>query len=289
MSQFRRLVAHNITACPGGFIAVSDTPTISSLQNPSIRYVVRLRDNRYRQREGVVVVDGVKEIERAIDSGLSLQSVFIGETEHAASRALIQRCPDALVRVSENVLQKIAFGQHHRDAVALFDAPTWSLHQLKLPESPLIVVLDAIEKPGNVGAVFRSADAIGADAIVVSDGICDLFNPSVIRASLGTVFSVPCAQADRQRTILWLAEHGIKVITARVDASTLYWDVDYRQGIAIVVGSEAHGLGERWRPNSVTVENQPLDVRIPMAGAADSLNASVAAALLMFEARRQRG
>lgn len=268
---------------------MSDIPTISSLQNPAIRYVVRLRDNRYRQREGIVVVDGVREIQRAIEAGLTVKSIFVGESEPPALEVLSQDCRDARIRVSDNVLHKIAFGQHHRDAVALFEAPTESLDQLSLSQSPLVVVVDGIEKPGNLGAVFRSADAIGADAVVVCDCLCDRFNPSVIRASLGTVFSVPSAQANRDHTLRWLVARDLNVVTARVEATTLYWDVDYRQAVAIVIGSEAHGLGADWQRGDADQADRSIAVRIPMSGAADSLNASVSAALLMFEARRQRG
>ncbi|MGV3485622.1 MAG: TrmH family RNA methyltransferase [Planctomycetaceae bacterium] len=267
---------------------MSDTPTISSLQNPAVRYVVRLRDNRYRQREGVAVVDGVREIGRAIEAGLELKSLFVSEHQATLTK-LASSSAHKLIRVSDNVLNKIAFGQHHRDAVAVFEAPTTSLEQLKLGATPLVVVLDAIEKPGNVGAIFRSADAIGADAVVICEGACDRFNPSVIRSSLGTVFSLPSAQANRKETIAWLAAQGLKIVTARVDAATAYWDVDYRESVAIVIGSEAHGLGPQWQLPATIGEQNSIAVRIPMAGAADSLNASVSAALLMFEARRQRG
>ncbi len=262
---------------------MTEPATISSLQNPLVRYVVKLRDNRFRQRERVVVVDGVREIERAIAAGLATKSVFVGLHDTADTARLVQRCPAMVTRVAEPVLEKIAFGQHHRGAVALFAEPDKTLSGLTLSELPLVVVLDAIEKPGNIGAVFRSADAMAADAIVVCEGACDLFNPSVIRASLGTVFSLPCAQANRESTIQWLATHRIKPISARVDAAASYWEIDYRQPLAIVIGSESQGLGERW--NQVP---EVIAIRIPMNGAADSLNASVSAALIMFEARRQR-
>lgn len=266
---------------------MSDTPMISSLQNPTVRNVVRLRDNRQRQREHVVVVDGVPEIKRAIDSGLKIKSVFVGIDAKQEIQALVERIPDSIIRVSEAVLQKIAFGQNHRDAVALFDEPQRKLEPLKLSDQPLVVVLDGIEKPGNVGAVFRSADAIGADAVVICEGGCDLFNPSVIRASLGTVFAVPAAVANRTETLAWLKANRITTVTARVDAAASYWDVDYRQSVAIVIGSEAHGLGDQWQRTNCESENA-IAVRIPMQGTADSLNASVSAALLMFEAHRQR-
>jgi len=270
---------------------VSDALTISSLQNPTIRRMVRLRDNRQRQRERVVLVDGVREIERALDAGMVPQAIFIGVDENPGFLRLAARSPGEILRVSDAVLQKIAFGQNHRDAVALFAEPQRTLTELTLSDLPIVIVLDGIEKPGNVGAVFRSADAIGADAVVICAGVCDLFNPSAIRASLGTIFTMPCAQADRRSTIAWIAEKGMRPVTARVDAPSSYWDVDFRQPIAIVIGSESDGLGEQWRDREVsggTKDRGTINVRIPMCGSADSLNASVSAALLMFEARRQR-
>jgi len=257
---------------------------ITSLQNPSIKHVIKLRDNRFRRRERLVVVDGVAEIRRAFDAGLVLESLFLVEPPSRDEQTLAARVPDRVVYVSESVLQKIAFGQNHRDAVGIFKQPERSLEALKLKEFPLVVVLDGLEKPGNVGAVFRSADAVGADAVVLCEGECDLFNPSVIRGSLGTIFNVPSAQATRDEMIAWLKQNNITPVTARVDAKTTLWEIDLRQRIAIIIGSEAHGLGDQWRSEHIAA----INVRIPMHGSADSLNASVSAALLMFEAARQR-
>ena len=264
-----------------------DAPTISSLQNPTIRELVRLRDNRNRQRARVVLVDGARESERAIDAGLKLKSIFLVDVNKPEVARLANRSPSSVVQVSEAVLQKIAFGQHHRDVVALFEEPRRELSALKLSPQPLVIILDAVEKPGNIGAVLRSADAVGADAVVLCEPACDLFNPSVIRSSLATVFSVPVAQADRASTMRWVAAHGMTAVTARVDADAEYWDTDFAQPVAIVIGSEADGLGSHWFANP-TSSLRSIGVRIPMSGSADSLNASVSAALLMFEAKRQR-
>lgn len=279
---------HKITTCLVGFTAVYDSPSISSLQNPTVRHLVRLRDNRQRQRAREIVVDGIRETHRALDAGLMLKGLFLVDRQSPEVDELAKRVPASVVTISLPVLQKIAFGQHHRDVVAWFDEPSKPLASLKLSPMPIVIVLDAIEKPGNIGAVLRSADAIGADAVILCQAACDLFNPSVIRASLGTVFSVPTAQADRTSTIAWLREHGITPVTARVDAQSVYWDVDYRQPVAIVIGSEANGLGEHWERDVTGNPIETIGVRIPMHGAADSLNASVSAALLMFEAARQR-
>ncbi len=268
---------------------MTETPAIFSLQNPAVRYVVRLRDNRFRRRERLLVVDGVREITKALDRNLTLKSMFVGPEESPEIIELANRGGAATIRVTPSVLEKIAFGEHHRDAVAVFEQPDTSLSRIRLGTLPLVLILDSIEKPGNVGAMFRSADAIGADGVVLCEGVCDLFNPSVIRASLGTVFTVPCAQADRPTTLRWLKDYGLQAITARVDAQSTLWEVDFRRAVAIVVGSEANGLGEQWSFSSDSASlSAPEAVRIPMNGTADSLNASVSAALLMFEALRQR-
>jgi TrmH family RNA methyltransferase len=151
-----------------------------------------------------------------------------------------------------------------------------------LPAEPLVVVLEAVEKPGNLGAVARTADGAGVDAILVADPRCDLFNPNAIRASLGTLFAVPLARAAADDARDWLLAHGLRVVAARVDGATALAEADLRGAVAIVLGSEASGLSQAWTGPSVEA------VRLPMLGVADSLNVSAAAAVLLYEARRQR-
>ncbi len=280
----------NITSTGRWFPAVTSIPTISSLKNPAIRHLIRLRDNRFRQRERLVVVDGVREVSRGLDAGLRLNALYVGQEVSESTNALVRRAAGAAVLVSEAVLAKISFGEHHRDAVAVFEQPTKTLEAITLRSPAMVLVLDGLEKPGNVGAMFRTADAVGADAVVLCQTACDAFNPSVIRASLTTVFSVPFAQVDRATTMAWLASQQIQPITARVDGEQTIWEANFRQSIAIVVGAEAEGLGGAWRGEIAGggFAIMPQAVCIPMQGQADSLNASVSAALLMFEARRQR-
>jgi RNA methyltransferase, TrmH family len=147
---------------------------------------------------------------------------------------------------------------------------------------PLVAVVEGIEKPGNLGAILRSADGAGVDALIAADPRTDLFNPNAIRASLGTIFSVPIANATSAKTISWLTDHGISIVVARVDGSVAYDQVDYRGPLAIVLGSEAHGLAGTWSGPGIQA------VSLPMLGVADSLNVSAAAAILLYEARRQR-
>jgi TrmH family RNA methyltransferase len=177
----------------------------------------------------------------------------------------------------------VAFGQRSDGVVAVVAAPTGSLEELVPPEHPLVVVAEGIEKPGNLGAIIRTADGAGADAVIAADPRTDLFNPNAIRASLGTIFGLPVVSAATSATLDWLVDHGIRPVAARPDAALTYTEADLRGPLAIVLGSEAGGLGEGWTDSRV----QP--VAIPMRGIADSLNVSIAAAILLYEARRQRG
>jgi TrmH family RNA methyltransferase len=285
-------------------------PSISSPQNPLIRQVVKLRDNRHRQRAGVVLVDGSREITRAIQGGLRLQSLLTtcsegnrqrhltGDQDELLER-LIADAGNLAVTVTDELMSKIAYGGNPRGAVAVFDRPQPPrLEELRLPENPLVLILVGIEKPGNAGAIFRSADAVGADAVVLCETGCDLFNPNLIRGSLGTVFTTPTAETSEPETIAWIRDLGLTCVNTVVDAPRSFWDADYRGPTAIVVGSEASGLGTRWGAlptESVSAESshwsrgsRSVAVSIPMRGVADSLNVSVAAAVLLFEAGRQR-
>lgn len=295
-------------------VGVTSSTTISSARNPLVRQAIRLRDNRFRQKQRAVIVDGIREIERAIDGGLQLQTLFIGQVGDQTpaesspgqqvaiqeaiqetlqrQQSLVRRAKDAAVTLTPELMAQVAYGGNPREAVAIFGQPVdRTLGRLVLGPQSLVIVMVGIEKPGNAGAIFRSADAVGADAVVLCDASCDLFNPNLIRASLGTVFTVPCAEASEAETIAWLREGGLTSYAAIVGARRTMWEVDYRGPSAIVVGSEAQGLGPLWRENAEIVGQSAgpvVAVSIPMLGAADSLNVSVTAAALLFEARRQR-
>ena len=207
-----------------------------------------------------------------------------GRFGHAASRMLdaLQRGGAPVIEVSPAVLAKIAFGDRSDGLVAVIRSPSVALEGLAPGMHPLVVVVEALEKPGNLGAIMRTADAVGASAVIAADPRTDVFNPNAIRASVGTIFSVPLGVATASQALDWLVGHGLTVVAARVDASQAYGDADLGGSIAIVLGSEAGGLTSTWNDPRVR------SVRIPMRGAADSLNVSVAAAVLLFEARRQR-
>ena len=287
-------------------VGVTSSTTISSSRNPLVRHAIRLRDNRFRQKQRAVIVDGVREIERAIEGGLQLQTLFVGKVGAQGAlepspddrgavdpqQSLVLRAKDAVVVLTPDLMAQVAYGGNPREAVAIFQQPDdRTLGKLVLGAQPLVIVMVGIEKPGNAGAIFRSADAVGADAVVLCDASCDLFNPNLIRGSLGTVFTVPCAEATQVETIAWLRDRGLNSYVAIVGARRTMWEVDYRGPAAIVVGSEAQGLGPLWQENTDLRGDSAgavVAVSIPMLGAADSLNVSVTAAALLFEARRQR-
>ncbi|HEY8437665.1 MAG TPA: TrmH family RNA methyltransferase [Candidatus Limnocylindrales bacterium] len=263
----------------------SPTERITSLTNPAVKAAVRLRDRREREATGLTIVDGAREILRALDAAVGVERAFVAPD--------LIRGPDAVAvmdrlrgrpvvtEASPAVLAKIAFGDRSDGVVAIVEAPVRRLDGVTLPPDALVVVVEGLEKPGNLGAILRSADGAGAAAVIAADSLTDLFNPNAIRASLGTIFTVPVATATSAETLDWLIANGIRPIATVVDAPQRYSEVDLRPPIAIVLGSEADGLSATWRDPAVTA------VSIPMAGAADSLNVSTAAAVLLYEAVRQ--
>ena len=185
-------------------------------------------------------------------------------------------------QVTREVYARIAYRDSTEGVVAEVQARTLSLQNLPLPENPLIVVLESVEKPGNLGAILRSADAAAADAVIVCDPLTDLFNPNLIRSSIGAIFTVPCLTCTSEECIAFLKKKNIRILTAQLQDSHLYYDTDMRGGTAIVMGTESTGLTNVWR------EAADAHIRIPMLGKLDSLNVSVSAAILLFEAIRQR-
>ena len=259
---------------------------ITSLANPRVKAAVRLRERREREATGLTIVDGAREILRALDAGIRVETAFFApdliRTDDAAAVARRLATHASTIEVAPAVLEKIAFGDRSDGVVVVVAPRTRELDELELPDDPLIVIVERVEKPGNLGAILRSADAARVAAVIAADPLTDLFNPNSIRASLGTIFTVPVASASAPTILDWLTRHRIRPIVALVDAAESYTDVDLTGPLAIVLGSEAAGLSEAWRAGNATA------VSIPMAGVADSLNVSVAAAVLLFEAVRQR-
>ncbi|HLO35457.1 MAG TPA: RNA methyltransferase [Candidatus Deferrimicrobium sp.] len=261
-------------------------PPITSLTNPRVKAAVRLRDRRDREATGLTIVDGAREILRALDAGIRVETTFLAEdllrTADAFAAADRLRHRPSTIPVSPAVLAKVAFGERSEGIVAVVEPPRATLDGLVLPPDPLVVVLEGVEKPGNLGAVLRTADGAGAHAVIVADPRTDPFNPNAIRASLGTIFALPVVAATTAETVAWLAERGILPMATIVGAAAAWTAVDLTGPVAIVLGSEADGLTAAWRNPAVT------PISIPMHGVADSLNVSIAAAVILYEAVRQR-
>jgi RNA methyltransferase, TrmH family len=266
--------------------------SIKSPANPRIKAALRLRERHERDSTGLTLVDGGREALRAMEAGAVVESAFIcppllvtRESKRVAEKLRQSFGPFGASieyhEVSERAFERLAYGDRADGVVLVVRAPRTELGDLQPPPEPLVVVTEDVEKPGNVGAILRSADAVGADALIAVGGT-DLFNPNVIRASVGTVFSVPVAAASAADAAAWLRDGGIRIVASLVDAGRLHVEADLRGPVAIVLGSEATGLSDAWRGSDVE------GVRLPMAGIGDSLNVSAAAAVLLYEAWRQR-
>jgi RNA methyltransferase, TrmH family len=267
---------------------MSTPPRITSRQNSHVKDAVHLRTGRERRRRHQFLIDGTREIERAMASGVRLQRVFVcnelcNSDECQDVLSSIGKCGAEIFEVSPDVFAKLAFGDREEGIVAMAETPRRILADVHLPTNPIVAVLEGIEKPGNLGAILRSADAAGIDAVIVADARTDLYNPNTIRASLGTVFRENVCEATSSDVTEWLVGQSLSIIAARPDAETIYTDADFRMGAAIVLGSEAAGLSDAWKAAKTAA------VRLPMYGLADSLNVSTTAAVLFYEALRQRG
>ncbi len=260
---------------------------ITSRQNARVKDTVRLRDRRHREKQDRILIDGARELSRAIAAGVRLIEVFVCEPLCTSddARGVLARLPECgaeILDVTERVFEKLAFGQRAEGVLGVAEMPRSTLDEITLPENALVAVLERVEKPGNIGAVLRSADGAGVSALIVADGRTDLYNPNAIRASLGTIFTMPVCSTTTAETLDWLRQHGLSIRATRVDGSVPYTQPDYRGPTAIVLGSEAEGLSDAWSGDEITA------IRLPMLGQADSLNVSVTAAVLFYEALRQR-
>lgn len=257
------------------------TETITSAQNPKIKQLLALQEkSRLRRETGLFVVEGLRELEHCLAAGFEADTVFCCP-EILAGRS-IPGSGHKLFEVSKDVYSKIAYREGTEGVIAEVKCKDRQLGELQLPAEPLVVVLESVEKPGNLGAVLRSADAAGVDAVIICDPLTDLYNPNLIRASLGGIFTVPCVACTSAEAIAFFKERRIQILTAQLQDSEWYYDTDMKRGTAIVIGTEATGLTQAWR------DAADAHIKIPMLGALDSLNASVSAAILMFEAVRQR-
>lgn len=272
-------------------MAREPTP-LTSLQNPRVKHVIDLRDRRPRDQYKQFIIEGYREIFRAFEAGCRIDSLFycpelfLGENEEA----LIQRIGSKgaqLFACSEKVFRKMSYRDRPDGLIATAAQERHGLDELgklleKKDKPPFLIVAEAIEKPGNLGTILRSSDAVHLDALIVCDKCTDVYNPNVVRASVGTLFTVPVIESAGEETIRWLRQHHISIVAATPSAKLEFTQADLTKPIAIAVGTEQLGLSDQW------MQQADIQVKIPMLGVADSLNVAMATTLLLYEALRQR-
>lgn len=255
------------------------TEYITSSANPKFKRLIALLQKSSERRESALfTVEGVREISHCIEAGYKPDCIFF--CPDIVSEETLPQCRH--FALSAGLYAKAAYREGTEGAIGVFQAIEHPLSSLHLKDNPLIAVLESVEKPGNLGAVLRTCDAAGADALIICDPRTDLYNPNLIRASIGAVFTVPTAVCTTAQAITFLKSNGIRILTAQLQDSSLYYDCPMTKGTAIVMGTEATGLSDKWR------QAADAHIRIPMLGKLDSLNVSVSAAILLYEAVRQR-
>ncbi|MCG2611013.1 RNA methyltransferase [Flavobacterium sp. SM15] len=258
---------------------------ISSAQNPFIKSLVQLQEKaKARKQSGTFLIEGQREIMLAQKGGYELQTIlFLPELVSEAEIRQLTRQKVEMIEISKEVYQKLAYRDTTEGILAVAKTKSLDLSDLQLSENPLILVAEATEKPGNIGAILRTADAANLDAVIIANPKSDLYNPNVVRSSVGCLFTRQIATGSTEEVIAFLKEKNISIYCATLQDSTYYHTQNYTTPSALVVGTEATGLTEAWRNASTK------NIIIPMQGEIDSMNVSVAAAILIFEAKRQRG
>jgi RNA methyltransferase, TrmH family len=264
---------------------------ISSLQNPKIKKALALFDRRDRDETSLFLIEGYRELKRAVDKGVTIQSLFfckdlfLGENEPFLIQQVQLQGGD-LFSCSEPVFRKISYRDRPDGLIAIAVQMRQSfpvfVSQLQDKKDPFLLIAESIEKPGNLGTILRSCDAVGVDGVIVCDRCTDIYNPNVVRASVGTLFTQPVIESNGADTIVWLQKNKVRVIASSPHADVEFTDADLTGPVAIVVGTEQIGLSEKW------LQTADLKVRIPMRGVADSLNVATATTLLLYEVLRQR-
>lgn len=260
---------------------------ITSSKNPKVKQLINLQKPRERKKTGLILIEGLKEILMAVDSGVVLQSVFycrelISEVNPAFKTLMSKGNKFELAEISREVFARVTYRENSSGLIATAKQPLKTLEQAILSENPLVLVLEKVEKPGNLGAIIRTADAAGVDAILVCDNQTDVYNPNVIRSSLGCIFSSQVIACTAEEALSWLKKNGIKPFVTSLEASKVYSECNLAVPCAIVLGSEDKGVSRFW------LENSSQNIIIPMFGRVDSMNVSVSAAIIVFEALRQR-
>ncbi len=259
---------------------------ISSLQNPKIKNIVKLSKSKERKEQGLFIIEGARELSLALSADYEINSIYVCPSLFSKSNY-----PDVLNKISENkifevteaVFEKIAYREGSDGLLILAQPKNHTLADLKIPENPFIIVLEAVEKPGNLGAILRTADAALVDAVIICDTATDIYNPNAIRSSVGCIFTVQTAVCTSEEALNFLKKNEIASFAAELQASKWYQETDFTHPSAIIMGTEADGLTEFW------LSNADARIKIPMRGKIDSLNVSVSTAILTFEAMRQRG
>jgi TrmH family RNA methyltransferase len=260
---------------------------ISSVQNPRVKAAARLRERSGRNDQGRIIIDGVREIGRALDAGIEILEVYVlrelcGDEPHERLLSAVEQAGIEQIEVARPVMEKLAFGNRVEGMVAVARPPKNDLAKWEPAADALVAVVEGAEKPGNLGAILRTADAAGVAAVIVADGGTDLYNPNAIRASLGAIFTAPTFSMTSAAAFDWLRKEKFRIFAARVDGSVEYTEVDFAGRTAIALGSEAHGLSAVWHAAEIN------PIRVPLVGSVDSLNLSATAAVLFYEALRQR-
>ena len=260
---------------------------IKSTRNPRIRHLSRLKDSRYRRRHGHFIIEGRRELNRALDRGLPLEEVFFAREylRNPASHQTLARASTAglqVTRLSPDAFLKCSYRENPDGLLAA--APMWRRDLSEIPVNPqaLVMVLESVEKPGNLGNLIRTADAAGVDGVIVTDPATDIFNPNVIRASQGSLFETRPVVCSNEQCLNWLQDREIVPYATSPRGTTNLWEAHFDRATAIILGSEQSGLSDFW------VTNAAVGLSIPMRGLADSLNITSAAAIVLFEVLRQR-
>ncbi len=260
---------------------------ISSNHNPRVKAAARLRERSGRDDQGRIIIDGAREISRALAAGVQFVELFVfselcRDEAHQQLLAAANQAGIEQIEVTPQVMEKLAYGNRVEGVVAVALPPKRELTSWKPPGDSLVAIVEGAEKPGNLGAILRTADAAGVAGVLVADGGTDLYNPNAIRASLGAIFTVPTFAVSSAEAIGWLREHRFRIFAARVDGSIEYTAAELTGHTALALGSEAHGLSTTWHAADIT------PIRLPLKGSVDSLNLSATAAILFYEALRQR-
>ncbi len=253
---------------------------IKSSQNPKIKALIRLKERRHRENKEQYLIEGKKEVANALKSKTPIEQVFICSKLFNNAINLPPQLP--ITELSPIVFKKISYRQKPEGIIALAKVEEITLDQLNLPKRPLLLAIDSVEKPGNIGALLRTANATGIDAVFITGKGTDLYNPNVICSSIGSLFSQQTLQIDDNTLIPWLKARKISIIATSPQAKIPYWGTNYKDGVIIALGAENKGLSELW------LKNAEVTVNIPMLGIVDSLNVATSGALLMYEALKQR-